>query len=94
MNDAPLSCSDVAGLLRRNIQICDERGVGAVLVPIREAEFILRVMEAADALVREYNPTSEERASGAGNGIGMRAAEDRLISVVEMGCGRALPRDY
>ena len=52
-------------------------------VPVEELRLILDIVDAARHCVREWEPNATEKACGAGTGVGMRAAEDKLIRVLK-----------
>lgn len=51
-------------------------------IPTEELRMILDIVDAARHCVREWKPNATEKARGAGTGVGMRAAEDKLIRVL------------
>lgn len=52
-------------------------------IPTEELRLILNIVDAARHCLREWEPTMIEKSRGAGTGVGMRAAEDRLIKAVK-----------
>lgn len=52
-------------------------------IPTEDLRLILDIVDAARHCVREWEPNATEKARGAGTGVGMRAAEDRLIQVLK-----------
>lgn len=57
-------------------------------IPSNELRLILDIVDAACNCVREWEPDEAEKTRGAGTGVGMRAAEDRLIRVLKSGLPR------
>lgn len=78
--EQPLAIDAIRCRLRQDI---DEFGVEHS-IPTEELRLILDIVDAARHCVREWQPTSTEKNKGAGTGVGMRAAEDRLIRIVKL----------
>ena len=55
-------------------------------IPTNELRLLLNIVDCARHCVREWSPTSDEKARGAGTGVGMRAAEDQLIRAIKSEC--------
>jgi len=51
-------------------------------IPTPELKLLLDIVDAARHCVREWEPTATDKRKGRGTGVGMRAAEDRLIMAV------------
>lgn len=66
--------------LEHEMGICRQRNCH-VPVPVEEMKRILRILDAARNCVSEWEPTRLEKRSH-GTGVGMRAAEDRLIQEI------------
>lgn len=81
--DRPLVIDAIRCRLDQDVNYCTRRGQATVAIPVREMELIVAILDAARAVVREYAPTDLEKSRGAGTGVGMRAAEDRLITTVK-----------
>lgn len=73
--DRPLAIDAIRCRLRQDI---DNFGVEHS-IPSSELRLMLDIIDAARHCVREWEPTPTEKDRGAGTGVGMRAAEDRLI---------------
>lgn len=52
-------------------------------IPTDALRLILDIVDAARHCVSEWEPNATEKARGAGTGVGMRSAEDKLIRVVK-----------
>lgn len=77
--EKPIVIDAIRCRLRQDI---DEFGVKHS-IPTEELRLILDIVDAARHCVREWEPNAAEKARGAGTGVGMRAAEDRLIHVLK-----------
>lgn len=79
--EKPLVIDAIICRLETTVEIA---GVGNYsMLPNNEAAFIAKILAAARHCVREWQPNKDEKARGAGTGVGMRAAEDALIRVVK-----------
>lgn len=77
--EKPIVIDAIRCRLRQDI---DEFGVQHS-IPANELRLILDIVDAARHCVREWEPNATEKARGAGTGVGMRAAEDKLIRVLK-----------
>ena len=51
-------------------------------IPTDQLRLLLDIVDAARLCVREWAPSKKDKRMGHGTGVGMRAAEDRLINAV------------
>lgn len=72
----------IDGMLCRLRQDITQFGATTPTCTMAEMEWLLEVAEAARQCVREWEPKESDRAKGHGTGVGMRAAEDKLIRTV------------
>lgn len=56
-------------------------------IPADELRLILNIVDAAVCCVKEWEPSEYQKSKGYGTGVGMRAAEDRLIRCVRSTLG-------
>lgn len=79
--EKPIVMDAIRCRLRQDIEMSHHLSA-SVEVPKNELRWIVDILDAARACVREWQPNATEKARGAGTGVGMRAAEDRLIQLV------------
>lgn len=77
--EKPIVIDAIRCRLRQDI---DDFGVSHS-IPTDELRLILDIIDAARHCVSEWEPTATEKSRGAGTGVGMRAAEDKLIRVLK-----------
>lgn len=75
----PLLIDAIRCRLRQDAEWCQGNGIAFVALPPDEAFLISDILEAARQCVREWDPSASDKSRGYGTGVGMRAAEDRLI---------------
>jgi hypothetical protein len=79
--EEPIVIDAIRCRLRQDIDIFGLRHS----IPTEELRLILDIVDAARHCVREWEPNATEKARGAGTGVGMRSAEDKLIRVLKSG---------
>ena len=80
--ETPLVIDAIRCRLRQDA-VLSHFGNRLVAVPLTELILIMDILDAARQCVKEWSPAPSEKAHGAGTGVGMRAAEDRLIAAMK-----------
>lgn len=77
--DRPIAIDAIRCRLRQDI----DRFRLTHSIPTHELRLILDIVDAARDCVREWESNAIEKERGAGTGVGMRAAEDKLIRILK-----------